>query len=89
MREARTTVRRSDREPQRQPAFRAAVNDGLMPPGLAVDDGVAVLITLAGPQALCSARPGAAARGVRAQDGTVIEEPLQVRQHWRVWSRAP
>jgi peptidase E len=65
-----------DSEPERQPAFRAAVNDGVMPAGLAVDDGVAVLMTPAGPQVLCSARPGAAARWVRAQDGTVIEEPL-------------
>lgn len=55
-----------DSEPARQPAFAAAVAAGALPPGLAVDDGAAVLVTAAGPQAVCSARPGAGAQQVPA-----------------------
>jgi peptidase E len=65
-----------DSEPARRPAFEAAIALGTLPAGLAVDDGVAVLVTSAGPQALCSARAGASARWVRAQNGRVIEERL-------------
>jgi peptidase E len=50
-----------DSEPERRPAFAAAIARGDMPPGLAVDDGVAVLCGPDGPQDLCTARAGASA----------------------------
>jgi len=53
-----------DSEPARAPAFAAAVANGMLPAGLAVDDGVAVLMTAQGPGAVCCARPGAGARWV-------------------------
>lgn len=56
-----------DSEPARRPAFEAAVGQGQLPAGLALDDGMAVLVSAAGPQALCSGRPGARAWRVDAQ----------------------
>lgn len=48
-------------EPQRQPAFAAAVASGELAAGLAIDDGVAVLIDDNQVRAVFSARPGARA----------------------------
>jgi len=58
-----------DSEPARAPAFAAAVADGTLPAGLALDDGVAVLMTAQGPGPVCSARPGARACWVEADEG--------------------
>ena len=58
-----------DSEPARRPAFEAAIAEGRMPAGLAVDDGVAVLVTPEGPQSVCRARPGASAYRVCADQG--------------------
>lgn len=64
-----------DSEPQRRPSLEAAVRLGVMPDGLAVDDGVAVLVTQAGPQALCSARPGATAWWVDERGSRCLQPP--------------
>lgn len=51
-------------EPLRQPAFMAAVAQGAIAGGLAIDDGVAVLIDGADGLTVFSARPGSTARRV-------------------------
>lgn len=48
-------------EPARAPAFELAIAQGHLPSGLAIDDGVAVLLNQQGPQQVFSARPGAGA----------------------------
>lgn len=58
-----------DSEPARRPAFEAAIAEGRMPAGLAVDDGVAVLLTAGGAPRVCRARPGALAYRVCADQG--------------------
>jgi len=60
-----------DSEPARAPAFAAAVANGTLPAGLALDDGVAALVTPQGPGPVCSARPGADARWVAPAPGGV------------------
>jgi hypothetical protein len=50
-----------DTEPARPPAFAAAIAQGHLPNGIAIDDGVAVLLNQHGPQQVFSARPGAGA----------------------------
>lgn len=50
-----------DSEPQRPPAYMAAIASAALPPGVAIDDGVAVLIDGAGQMTAFSARPGAGA----------------------------
>lgn len=52
-------------EPQRQSAFMACVAQGAIADGLAIDDGVAVLIDGAARLTVFSARPGATAHSVR------------------------
>jgi peptidase E len=64
-----------DSEPERRPAFAAAVAAGEMPSGLALDDGVAVLCGRDGPQQVCAARPGASAWWVQAPDGVMRLRP--------------
>ena len=56
-----------DSEPERRPAFEAAIAQGDLPAGLAVDDGVAVLVTDGKPMAICSARAGGQAWRVTAE----------------------
>ena len=59
-------------EPARPPAFEAAIAQGRLPNGLAIDDGVAVLLNQHGPQQVFSARPGAGAyRLTQTGDGAV------------------
>lgn len=48
-------------EPARAPAFALAITQGHLPTGLAIDDGVAVLLNQHGPAQVFSARPGAGA----------------------------
>jgi dipeptidase E len=55
-----------DTEPERRPAFAAAIARAQMPPGLAVDDGAAVLCTADGAGVVCAGRAGAGAWSFRA-----------------------
>lgn len=58
-----------DSEPERRPAFVAAIARGDMPAGLAVDDGAAVLCGADGPERVCVGRDGANAWQVTPGDG--------------------
>lgn len=60
-------------QPERQPAFREAIADGVLPSGLAIDDGVAVRLSSAAAESLCSARPGAGAYRI-ARDGKGVAQ---------------
>jgi peptidase E len=71
-----------DSEPARRPAFETAVEHGRMPPGLALDDGMAVLVSTAGPLALCSGRPGARAWHVDAQGRSQTLELPDLEGKW-------
>ena len=68
-----------DSEPQRQPAFAEAIAGGTLPGGVAIDDGVAVLIDGDGQMAAFSARSGAGAYRVtqQAQSGTAASASIQ------------
>ncbi|MEI6760085.1 MAG: peptidase E [Betaproteobacteria bacterium] len=68
-----------DSEPQRQPAFEAAIAAMTLPDGVAVDDGVAVLIDGSGQMTAYSARPGAGAYRVSrvTQTGTAASASIQ------------
>ena len=63
-------------EPQRQPAFIACVAKGAIADGLAIDDGVAVLIDGADRLTVFSARPGYTARRVRRNGLTANYETI-------------
>ncbi len=63
-------------EPQRQPAFAARITHGDLPDGIAIDDGVAVLVDGTGRMSAFSARPGATARRVRRIDGVTHCAPI-------------
>ena len=61
-------------EPDRPPAFKAAIANGDLPGGLAIDDGVAVFFDGSAPARAFSTRDGASARLVRrSPKGSVIE----------------
>jgi peptidase E len=68
-----------DSEPQRQLAFEAAIAAMTLPDGVAVDDGVAVLIDGSGQMTAYSARPGAGAYRVSrvTQTGTAASASIQ------------
>ncbi len=69
-----------DGEPERLPAYRSAVAGGELPPGFAVDDCAALLISGDRPTACVSSRPGAGATEVRPDGaGSVHERALPVR----------
>lgn len=63
-------------EPQRQPAFMASIARGDLPDGIAIDDGVAVLIDGAGATCAFSSREGAGACSVRRHGNTVVCAPI-------------
>ena len=63
-------------EPQRQPALRAAIAHGELPEGIAIDDGVAVLVDGLGNRLAFSARDGAGACTVRRSGTAVVCEPI-------------
>lgn len=63
-------------EPQRQPAFAARIAHGDLPDGIAIDDGVAVLVDGTGRMSAFSARPGATARRVRRIVGAAHCDPI-------------
>lgn len=60
-----------DGEPDRLPVYRAAVRDGVLPPGWAVDDGVGLLFEGTELARAVASRPGAGAARVEA-DGTEV-----------------
>jgi dipeptidase E len=68
-----------DGEPGRRPSFHALVQQGALPAGYAIDDGAALHFIGDRVTHIVSSRPGARAYHVRAEDGSVIEEPLETR----------
>jgi dipeptidase E len=65
-------------EPERRPRFRAAVQDGSMPPGWGVDDGVALLFAGTELVEAVSARPSSGAWRVEPGAAGPRETPLEV-----------
>ena len=63
-------------EPHRIPAYRKAVAEGKIVPGLAIDDGVAVLCHAEGPVGYVTARPGRAAYSVNPNGDSAQETRL-------------
>jgi len=63
-------------EAQRQPAFTASVACGSMPDGIAIDDGVAVLVSGAGTLRTFSARAGAGAYQIRRNGDAAVCAPV-------------
>ncbi|MEY4266483.1 MAG: hypothetical protein RIS90_1018 [Pseudomonadota bacterium] len=68
-----------DSEPQRPPAYTAAIASATLPPGVAIDDGVALLIDGAGQMSAFSARPGSGAYHITrvAQSGDAASASIQ------------
>jgi peptidase E len=67
----------ADGEPERLPAWLAAVRDGILPGGWALDDGVGLLFRGRRPERLVSSRPGAAALRVDAIAGELVRHRLE------------
>jgi peptidase E len=67
----------ADGEPERLPAWLAAVRDGILPGGWALDDGVGLLFGGRRPARLVSSRPGAGALRVDAIAGELVRERLE------------
>jgi peptidase E len=67
-------------EPERQPAFAAALSNRTIEPGIAIDDGVAVLCDEAGARAYFSARSGHAAYRFSGGTEAIARETLPI---WR------
>lgn len=63
-------------EPARPPAFRDRIAAGELPDGIAIDDGVAVLLDDSGPCRVFSARPDAWAWRIGRDGDTTRTEPL-------------
>lgn len=63
-------------EPWRQPAYQAAIGDGVIAPGIAIDDGVAVLCDNRGAIGWMSARPGVAAYRIERLGTSAVSRPL-------------
>ena len=63
-------------EPQRPPAFMACIAGGALPDGVAIDDGVAVLVDGQGVMRAFSAREGAGACKVRRSGDAAVWAPL-------------
>lgn len=63
-------------EPRRQPAFAACIAGGELPDGVAIDDGVAVLVDGCGVMRAFSAREGAGAYKVRRSGDAAVWAPL-------------
>jgi peptidase E len=67
----------ADGEPERLPAWLAAVRQGTLPGGWAVDDGVGLLFRGKRLERVVSSRPGAAAQRVDAVEGELVRHRLQ------------
>jgi len=65
-----------DSEPQRQLTLQTAIASGHLPSGLALDDGVAVLLDASGVRALCLTRPHSAAYYLHARQGRCLSRRL-------------
>ena len=66
-------------EPQRPPAFQRSVADGSLPDGLAIDDGVAVLVGDNGPRFAVSARAGSSAYRVCRNGNVAVTSVIETR----------
>jgi dipeptidase E len=67
-----------DGEAERRPTYHEFLRTGAIPPGLAIDDGVAVHFVGDEIHRVVASRPGATAYHVRMEDGAVREEALPV-----------
>lgn len=67
-----------DSEPERRPAYLAAVAAGTLPDGYAVDDGVGLLYRGRRLERIVAARPGMRCRRVLRRAGGAVEEPVEV-----------
>ena len=67
----------ADGEPERLPVWLAAVRDGTLPGGWAVDDGVGLLFRGRRLARVVSSRPGAGAQRVDAIAGELVRERLE------------
>jgi dipeptidase E len=67
----------ADGEPERLPAWLAAVRDGSLPGGWSLDDGVGLLFCDEQLQRVVSSRPGASAQRVDAIAGELVRRRLQ------------
>lgn len=63
-------------EPTRQPAYERAIAEGWIAPGIAIDDGVAVLCDAGGAKGFMSARPGSAAYRIGQAEGKIMRAQL-------------
>ncbi len=68
-----------DGEPHRQQAYRGLVQRGALSAGYALDDGAALHIVGDTVAEVVTSRPQARAFHLRAENGTVIEKPLETR----------
>jgi dipeptidase E len=67
----------ADGEPERLPVWLAAVRDGVLPGGWAVDDGVGLLFAGGRLERVLSSRPGAGAQRVDLLAGELIRQRLE------------
>jgi len=67
----------ADGEPERLPVWLAAVRDGTLPGGWALDDGVGLLFRGRSLARIVSSRPGAGAQRVDAIAGELVRERLE------------
>lgn len=65
-----------DGEPRRRPTFRRLVRSGVLPDGVAADDGAAIHFVGRAISKCVASRFNARGYRVRLQDGRVVEEPL-------------
>ena len=65
-----------DGEVERRPAYRALVRSGELPPGYAIEDGVAAHFRNGKLERVVSKRPGSKAYYVSVSNGQVTERPL-------------
>jgi len=66
----------ADGEPERLPVWLAAVRDGVLPGGWALDDGVGMLFAGGRLERVVSSRPGASAQRVDAVEGELVRKRL-------------
>jgi dipeptidase E len=67
----------ADGEPERLPAWLAAMRDGILPGGWALDDGAGLLFRGRRPERLVSSRPGAGALRADAIAGELVRHRLE------------
>lgn len=65
-----------DGEPDRRPAYRRFIAEGLLPGGFAADDGAALHFEGTRLKQVVSSRPNAQGFRVECIDGTIVETPL-------------